>query len=489
MTVDGALRAIRSIPRRFQLIGATAILVLIAGAIVAAALSHAPRAALFAEPLRPDQISEVQEQLAQWNVAFTPISDNVVVDTARRNEVLLRLSLAGVPHAHVANTTEALASIGALTPQAVIDAQTRSGLAGDIELAIRSIAGIDDVRVIIAPAKTAEFADESARDASASVRLVMHPGAALSPASVAGIRAFVAASVAGLDAPRVTILDDRGVALADRAVAGDEAEGLQRSLQSALDAALGAGVAIVRIHAEYGRSITQTRDVRRVPLGDVPLERNATSETYSDAAKHYQKSDEHDDRGSETRETLSQSEPGAIARVSTAVIVDEQRSFDVGAVRALAAAIVGYNPRRGDTLEVQMVSFHHAPDVRRDGWFLAYGAIVPLLPSLVVAIVVLLAARSAAPEVVKFVSTWSERAATARTSRTVVGYAPAQVRGALAHEPPHSAAAIISALPAATAAAVLELYPQHEREAIVKRMQRAHTHLVPDLEEILARHA
>ena len=82
-----------------------------------------------------------------------------------------------------------------------------------------------------------------------------------------------------------------------------------------------------------------------------------------------------------------------------------------------------------------------------------------------------------------------ERSSIALISSRVAGVAPAQVRGALANEPPHAAAAIISALPAATAAAVLELYPPHEREAIVRRMQRAHSPLVPDLSEIVGRHA
>jgi flagellar motor switch protein FliG len=63
------------------------------------------------------------------------------------------------------------------------------------------------------------------------------------------------------------------------------------------------------------------------------------------------------------------------------------------------------------------------------------------------------------------------------------------VRSALAGEPPHAAAAIISALPTATAAAVLELYPQHEREAIVKRMQRVHPSVVPTAEEVLGHRA
>jgi len=63
------------------------------------------------------------------------------------------------------------------------------------------------------------------------------------------------------------------------------------------------------------------------------------------------------------------------------------------------------------------------------------------------------------------------------------------VRSALAQEPPHAAAAIISALPAATAAAVLELYPAHERDAIVRRMQRPHSPLIPDAQEVVRRHA
>ncbi|HVA29085.1 MAG TPA: flagellar M-ring protein FliF C-terminal domain-containing protein, partial [Candidatus Baltobacteraceae bacterium] len=303
--------------------------------------------------------------------------------------------------------------------------------------------------------------------------------------SVAGIRSFVAASVAGLDASRVTILDDRGVALGDRAGASDDADALQRSLQSALDTAFGAGAAIVRVHVAYARSALETHDVRRSPLGDVPIDRQATSEAYGDGNKRYQKTDEHDDRGSETRETLTQSSAGAVVRISSAVLVDAGHDLDLASVRTIAAAAVGFDPHRGDTLDVAAVNFHHAPSANRDGWFLAYGAIVPLFPTIAVLVAVLVMVRAVAPHAGKIASALLERASAAQTSRVVSGYAPAQVRGALANEPPHAAAAIISALPAATAAAVLELYPQHEREAIVRRMQRVHTPLVPDAAEIL----
>lgn len=66
-------------------------------------------------------------------------------------------------------------------------------------------------------------------------------------------------------------------------------------------------------------------------------------------------------------------------------------------------------------------------------------------------------------------------------------FAPSHVRGALANEPPHTAAAIISALPAATATAVLDMYPPEERAAIVRRMSRAAAPVVPDYETVLRR--
>jgi hypothetical protein len=125
---------------------------------------------------------------------------------------------------------------------------------------------------------------------------------------------------------------------------------------------------------------------------------------------------------------------------------------------------------------------------KHDGWFLLYGAIVPLLPTLAIVVGLLLFGRALLPNLHTLVKNALERDAIVRTSQTIAGYAPVRVRGALAGEPPHAAAAIISALPAATAAAVLELYPPHEREAIVKRMQRAHGSVIPSADELLAHH-
>ncbi len=448
-------------------------------------LGHASRSALFAQPLHPEQLTEVEERLAGWNVPFTPAADNVIVDVARRNDLLLRLSLAGVPHQHLFSTGEAMANIGVLTPQSVVDAQTRAGLSGDIEAGLRGIDGVDDARVIVAPAKPPEFADEGAQDASASVRLRLRAGMQLSHEAVAGIRAFVAASVPELRASRVTILDDRGVALADDARAGEDAADLQRSLQSALDGAFGDGASIVRVRAEYDGTAYSERDVRRAPVGAQAITAVRRSESYDGSGKRYRHVEQGEDRGIETRELVSRVPPGAIKRVSTAVFVDETRALDLAKVRELAAATVGYDAHRGDTLAIEAVDFPRAPVARKDAWWLLYGAIVPLAPVVILTIGLVACTRLALPPVAALIRELAERAMVARTSKAAEGFAPGRVRSMLEREPPHAAAAIISALPAATATAVLELYPPHEREAIVSRMPRRHSPLLEDPQELL----
>lgn len=477
-----------SLSRTARATAAGAALLLCVALVTAALVARPVRSPLFAVPLHPEQLAEVEEQLAAWNVAFTPTADNVIVDGNRRNALVLRLSLAHVPHQHVSSTDEALASVGVLTPQTVVDAQTRAGLAGDIEAGLRGIEGVDDASVIIAPAKAAEFGDGNPHDASAGVRLRLRPGAILSRATISGIRAYVAASVPELRPDRVAVLDDRGVALDEDPARADAGADLERALASALDAAFGIGSTIVRVRAEYDSKRSSERDVRRTPAGIGAVLRSRRSEAYDGAGKRYRRLDEGEDRGSETHEVESQTESGALRRLSAAIFVDSNRALDLPKVRQLAGAALGYDGARGDTLVVEAVDFHHDALPRRDVWWLLYGTIVPVIPAAVLAIGLVLCVKLALPPVVALARSALERGMVERATRSAAGFPPARVRSLLEREPPHSAAAIISALPAATATAVLELYPPHERDAIVQRMQRRHSPLLDDAQELLRRH-
>ncbi len=475
---------VRALSPRARVAGACAFFALVAVGAFGFVASRDTRVALFATPLRGDQLAEVEQRLAAWNVPHATASDNVRVERAKRGELLLRLSLAGVPHAHLAGSDEALAHVGALTPQAVLEAQTRDALAADLALGLRGLEGVADARVVIAPSSGGVYADEPRRDASASVRVTLAPGARLSARTVAGIKAFVAGGVPALDAERVTVLDDRGLALG--ADGGDDAADVQSGLQSALDGAFGAGATIVRVHRERLGERRDVRDVHRAAV-DGSIARSTTDEHYTSKAKKYSKSSATEDRGSNTREEHRVVAPDATARLTVAVFVDARRGLDLAKIRALAAAAVGTRADRGDAVSVEAVAFndgapHTVRGARAPGWLLALASVVPqAVTAIVLVAVVAFGARPLASAAVRVLESASAR----KAARDVAGIPPARVRGALDGEPPHVAAAIISALPTATAAAVLELYPPEERRAIVRRLARANATLVPPPEELV----
>ncbi len=456
----------------------------------AAALERDTRVALFAAPLRPEQVTEVVELLAEWNVPFVAVPDNVRVDLKRRNELLLRLSLAGVPHPHLESSSEVLAKAGPLTPQSVLDAQEREGLAADLAAGLRGLQGVADARVIVAPARDAAYADEPAHDASASVRISLQPGAALARRTVEGIRQFVAAGVPGLDPKRVAVVDDRGLALSDEASvpAADESQALQQSLQSALDQALGEGATIVRVRAAYDTRTREVREIVRKPLGSRAIGTTTLQEHYQSAGKQYARLHASEDRGSDVQDERIDVPAGRLERISVAVFVDAARRLDLAAIRSLAVATLGVDPGRGDTLSVEEVAFAKAPALAfAPRYAVALGAFAELLPTLLLAGALLAAGRWGAGPLAAVLEAFARRSSIRKVTHAVAGFAPAQVRGALEKEPPHTAAAIISALPAATATAVLELYPPEERAAIVERMARAAAPVVPDCETLLRR--
>ena len=294
-------------PRRRTAVCALAAAVLAFVALIYA-VSRDHRTALFANPLQPDQVAEVDAQLSAWNVAFVPSPDNLRVDARMRGELLARLAAAGVPHAHVAGTNEALESIGALTPQAVLDARARTGLEGDLEKGLRGIGGIAEARVILAPARTGIFADEPSTEASAGVRITAAPGTVVGAATVAAVKAFVAAAIPGLRPERVTVVDDRGDTT--EGTDGEEPR-RERALQSALDAAFGPDATIVRVHLERDERARESHRTVRLPDG-LPISRTTLDERFTAEKKSYAKLEAHEDRGTEEREERTRVDAGAI---------------------------------------------------------------------------------------------------------------------------------------------------------------------------------
>ncbi|MBV9278435.1 MAG: hypothetical protein JOZ97_09375 [Candidatus Eremiobacteraeota bacterium] len=168
------------------------------------------------------------------------------------------------------------------------------------------------------------------------------------------------------------------------------------------------------------------------------------------------------------------------------VLVNQGRAPSLDDVSSVASAAAGFNIRHGDRLEVKTVHFTDAPPRRKMLWFGVAGSLITVAPTVIVCFALIIAIRIGMRPAVSVVKTLIRSATIARTQRTATTIAPTQVRGVLRDEPPHTAAAIISALPAATAAAVLDLYPAEERAAIIRRMSRAHSTLLPDVESFIS---
>jgi len=456
-----------------------AALVLVIAAALAVLLGRDTRGALFANPLKPDQLAEVDAQLSAWNVAFVPSQDNVRVAGKQRSALLARLALAGVPHAHVIGTSEALATVGTLTPQAILDAQARAGLEGDLEKGLRGLGGIAEARVIIAPARSGVFADESPTPASASVRLTAEPGQALTAPTLAAVRQFVASGVPGLDASHVTVVDDRGILVIPKSDDGSDRE---LALQSALDAAFGAGATIVRVHVERNAAASESRDVRRSPGQQGSISRRDLDERFSGEKKNYSRRATTEDRGSDVHEEHSTLAAGTLARVSIAVIVDARRSLDVEKIREVAAAAGGYDPHRGDTLSVEAVAFDRPYGVTPQPFAYALGVLGEAIPGVALAIMVIVIVRVAARPGFALLTETLRRARLERSAQSSATTSPDAIFAALRGEPPHVVAAIVARLSSPLATAVLELYPPDERRAIVARLARKPSRLIADLD-------
>jgi flagellar M-ring protein FliF len=476
----------------------TRIVIGISGAALLVALSvfffsRDAQSALFARPLLPEQLADVETHLAAWNVPYTAESDNVRVASRSRNEVLLRLSLAGVPRPHIADSNETLAKVGALTPQSVLDAQSRDGLAGDLELGLRGITGISDAIVIIAPASPGYFADQQSHAASASVRLTLEPNVVLSPETVNGIKTFVAAAVPGLDPDHVAVLDDRGVALSGRPTSGEgEASALAGSIQSALDQMLGAGHAIVRAHVDVDGRTNVQLETKRTPALAQPISNSSVNERYQNGKKQYSKVQSNADAGSDVVQSETQSAPGTLQRVSVAVFLDQRLTAQIPQIRALVETAAGINYARGDTVTVQPITLAAnagsavAPAQPGSPWHSLLATYLPALPPAIIALawlgLMLLLAKPLARIILSFVDQAKAARAPASPPITVDAQLPPEsIHRALCGEPPHTAATVIAGLPTPTAAAVLDLYPTEVRREIIGRLARPRSPLGVDV--------
>ena len=212
--------------------------------------------------------------------------------------------------------------------------------------------------------------------------------------TVASIVNIVASAVPDLDPGNVTVADTSGRILSSLDGSGmvsDQQLGMQQLLESQLEMdaqtmlaqTLGSGAAVVRVSADMNFDEVESETVTYTTEEQVPLRQQLSSEAYTgdagtpggplgviddfeDAGQvtegdggAYVRTDDTTEFGVPSVRTVSRQAPGAVERLSVAVMVDANLdpAPDVAALEALVAAAVGIEPDRGDTIIVESLVF------------------------------------------------------------------------------------------------------------------------------------
>ena len=422
---------------------------------------------LFAAPLHPSQTLEVERALTIWNEPFMADAQHtqLFVPALHRRDVLLRLTLAGLPHRFVPTTSEVLEQQeSAFAPQSSVDDRRRAGIEGDLVAGLRRSNGVADATVVIAPAVADPLLGDDARaPASASVQLVMQSGAVLSPSAISGMKRFVAAAYPGLTPERVVIVDGTGSLAGASQVTVDRAgareQRLQSSIQSALDEVFGAGAAIVRVSLRSSGLERTSQSTRVTPHG--LLESDSGKEHGSDGGKHFERDRDRTRYAYDTVVEHQASHADAVAHVAVAVFLDARKvaADQVASVKDLVRAAAGADLAAGDDVAVQALPFAADQSVtpRR-------------LPANVMRLVAV-----ALIALCLCAGGWYLRSSHVTTQMNERQTAAAMLGVALERELPQTTAYVLSSMPPTVRANVLREYPPELRQQIERHMN-GHAH-------------
>lgn len=290
---------------------------------------------------------------------------------------------------------------------------------GKLQKTIESMAGVAQAQVSIVAAQTGLFAGQD-RPATASINIRMRNGVP-DASLVQGVVSTVSGSVAGLTPENVTVVDASGRVLAGpQNVAGNDAasiqsgveHGLSAKIQALVDQALGPGHASIALSAQLDLDKVEKTVTTIAPITDrnyTPTSVQTQTETYgggsgsgaggipgagsnipglptypgnlpvasgtptasgspaasgsptasaAPGAGYLRKQETVNYANSQTIEKIVQ-QPGAIKRLSVAVLVDETAAKGVApeSLKAAISAAIGADTTRGDVVTVSAVPF------------------------------------------------------------------------------------------------------------------------------------
>ncbi|MGB5865958.1 MAG: flagellar basal-body MS-ring/collar protein FliF [Sulfitobacter sp.] len=363
-----------------------------------ARMTTAPSMTLLYAGLESSAAGDVVRSLEQRGVVFDVRGGSIFVDSKERDQLRLTLASEGLP-ANGNRGYELLDQLtGFGTTSQMFDAAYWRAKEGELARTIVANPAIAMARVHIASTGSNPF--QRGVTPKASVSLTPN-GGSISAAQGKAVRFLVASAVAGLAPEDVAVIDANGSLIGATeesapAIGGeDKASVLRDRVQRLLEARVGFGNAIVEVSVD---TVTESESIRersfdpdgRVAISSDTEERTNTAEgtgggdvTVASNLPDQDGADGGDtssSQNSETRERInyevSETEreviraPGAIKRLSVAVLVNEMPSInEVGeavsqprapeemeALRELVSSAVGFDESRGDIITLKSMA-------------------------------------------------------------------------------------------------------------------------------------
>lgn len=374
-------------------------------------MSQAPMSLLFAG-LDPKDSTEIVKQLESARVPFKVEGDGSTIMVASEQALRLRMDFAGKGLPSGGNVGyEVFDRMDTLGQTSFVQGVNMvRALEGELARTIRAIDAVANARVHLVMPKKELFASQPAAP-SASV-VLRSRGGRLRADQVQAVRHLVASAVNGLLPEAVTVIDEKGILLANGNDGGNGAiqaddrtqafeERLRLRVEDMLARIVGPGRARVQVSAEVDFAKTTRSSETFDPNGQVLRSSTTRNEkaqdqdkrgenavtqannlpqaaqTASGGAGGTQSSSNKDNTEetvnyeiSKTTETQIE-EQGKVKRLSVAVVVDGTYTSDTSGTRTYAArpaeemkeleqlvrSAIGFDEKRGDTLKVTNLRF------------------------------------------------------------------------------------------------------------------------------------
>lgn len=365
------------------------------------------RYALLYRGLAGDEMAEVVQALDGERVPYQleDQGEAIRVPADRVHEVRIRLAGKGLPRGGGAGF-EIFDHADFGVTDFVHRVNYRRALQGELARSVAELEPVSRARVQIALPERSPFVGNRERQPSASVVVDLRPGTELSQAQVRGIVHLVSASVEGLAAERVTIVDGRGRLLAPAeegleaaqpAGGGDHQRRLEQDLAERIEAmlvpAVGPGRVVARVRTDLDWTQTEQTEERYDPNSQIERSEQRSVESDQDAsalaagapgaasnlpgAPGAGVADRGARSTSRTSETInyeisktvrrSVEAPGSVKRLSVAILIDGKPGAAEGFepwepeslanFEELAKSAVGFSKERGDELTITNAPF------------------------------------------------------------------------------------------------------------------------------------